>query len=300
MTGSSSDSTPMRPPIILAVDSQEWTLRSFESVIGPRGYAVTRAYTGKQGLGLLRAIRPDAILVGAHLADMTILSFLEQLRATSGVSASLPILVTTSGVDVPGHRVELLRAGAWTVITPAADPESFVAQLEVFVRSKMESDRLREAALLDEETGFYSLRGLAHRAREVAADAYRRSAAVACIVVSPAQDEGATVDEAVIRELAEALRRISRGSDLIGRVGANQFAIVATADGVNGMEAALGRLQQALQETPATSQRTAPLAVGISQIDNYRQAALPVDDLLRRAAQSLAMFRAGKAGPLPS
>ena len=41
------DSTP---PLVLIASDQEWSGRSLETIIGPRGYAVVRAHTGQQVL----------------------------------------------------------------------------------------------------------------------------------------------------------------------------------------------------------------------------------------------------------
>jgi PleD family two-component response regulator len=295
-----STDTPLhRTPIILAIDGQEWTLRSYESVIGPRGFAVTRAYTGKQGLSLVRAIRPDAVLVSSRLPDLSTVGFLEALRDSLPGAAALPVIVTTAGHDASPHRVELLKAGAWSVVSPSTDPEAFVAQLEVLVRAKLETDRLRDSALVDEQTGFYSLRGLARRARELAADAYRRSAPLACVVVGAVGDtaDGA-LDDAAVRDLAAALRRVGRHSDVIGRVSARQFAIVATVDLEQGVDAVLARVRQAMQ-VDGTAAEPVELTYGLAQVPNYREAALPVDDLLQRASTQ-AHRRSVVGMPLPS
>src|SRR5262245_57140608 len=36
------------PPLVLVANDQEWSTRSLESVLGPRGFATVRAFTGKQ------------------------------------------------------------------------------------------------------------------------------------------------------------------------------------------------------------------------------------------------------------
>ena len=41
---------PSRPPLVLIANDQEWSARSLESILGPAGYAVLRAYTGRQAL----------------------------------------------------------------------------------------------------------------------------------------------------------------------------------------------------------------------------------------------------------
>ena len=42
------------PPLVLLANDQEWSSRSLESVLGPRGFATVRAFTGRQALELVR------------------------------------------------------------------------------------------------------------------------------------------------------------------------------------------------------------------------------------------------------
>lgn len=256
-------------------------MRSFESVIGPRGFAVTRAYTARQGLALVPVLRPDAVLLSTHLTDMDVVEVLQALASGPHAGPTLPVIVTSSGMDGNGHKADYLRAGAWAVVQPPIDAESLLAQLQVFVRARVESERLRQAALVDEETGFYSLRGLARRGRELAADAYRRSAPLACIVVGLDPESGSDA----IASLADALRRVSRSSDLVGRVGANEFALLAEVEATAGADAFADRLRDAFADGDAAARA---LRLGVAHVSNYREAALPIDDLLKRAAGSAA------------
>ena len=43
------DKAPSAPLVLIAND-QEWSARSLESILGPSGYSVVRAYTGQQAL----------------------------------------------------------------------------------------------------------------------------------------------------------------------------------------------------------------------------------------------------------
>lgn len=266
-----------RTPIVLAVDSQEWKLRSVESVIGPRGFAVVRAYTGRQALDALGSVAPDAVLLGEQLADMDAASFLDEFRQRSASAAAIPVIVTTSGVDSAQDRLDLFRRGAWLVVVPPVEAEALLAQLETFVRAKMFADQAREASLIDEETGLYSLRGLSRRAREVAAEAYRREAPLTCVVLAPTDEEDAAA-------LASALRAVGRSSDLIGRVGPAQFAVVASGKTGTAIEALIARLEGAMQRAGA---HYVNLRVGSVDVQNFRSAGIAVDDLFVRAAESL-------------
>ena len=49
------DKTPAASPLVLIANDQEWSARSLESILGPNGYAVIRAYTGQQALERARA-----------------------------------------------------------------------------------------------------------------------------------------------------------------------------------------------------------------------------------------------------
>ena len=43
-------------PLVLLVDDQEWTSRSIESILRPRGHVVLKAYTGRQSLELVQKV----------------------------------------------------------------------------------------------------------------------------------------------------------------------------------------------------------------------------------------------------
>src|ERR671933_425010 len=65
------DSTkPPRPPLVLIANDQEWSARSLESILGPHGYAVLRAYTGRQAMELARSAQPDAVILEAGMPDI--------------------------------------------------------------------------------------------------------------------------------------------------------------------------------------------------------------------------------------
>src|SRR5689334_15369680 len=72
---------PSRPPLILIANEQEWSARSLESILGPNGYAVVRAYTGRQTLDLVRTAQPDAVVLDVRMSDMDGLEVCQALRS---------------------------------------------------------------------------------------------------------------------------------------------------------------------------------------------------------------------------
>jgi len=62
----SSSSPEPRPSLVLIADDQEWMSRSIESILQPNGFAVLRAFTGRQCLALAERAEPDAVILNLH------------------------------------------------------------------------------------------------------------------------------------------------------------------------------------------------------------------------------------------
>src|SRR5207245_9746757 len=70
------------PRIVLALfaSGQEWSSRALETVLKPGGYAVIRAYSGRETVERARRSHPDIILLDAHLPDRDGLELCRTLR----------------------------------------------------------------------------------------------------------------------------------------------------------------------------------------------------------------------------
>ena len=274
-----TDPPHQRPPLVLIVNDQEWSTRSLESILAPHGYTVLRAYTGTKGLERAVASGPDVIIVGAALPDMQGVELCANLRHQQRISPSTPILVTTTGRPTRAERLEALRAGAWDYLGHPLDAEELLLRFDVFVRAKHDADGARAAGLLDGLTGLYSLHGLSRRARELAAQAYRQSSPLACLVFRADGAERTASLESVVLAFAERLRASGRVSDAIGRIGEAEFAVFAPGADEAGAEALVRRL--------LGNGNLAQVSVGFHAVEDYRAANLEPQDMLARASASL-------------
>src|ERR1700722_15598849 len=102
---------PARPPLVLIANDQEWAARSLETLLGPNGYAVLRAYNGRQAVEMARSVQPDVVIVDLRLPDTDGLEGCRALRAQ--MVAATPIIVTPSDPSSRAQHVAALRAGAW-------------------------------------------------------------------------------------------------------------------------------------------------------------------------------------------
>jgi diguanylate cyclase (GGDEF)-like protein len=300
-----TDRTPRaRPPLTLIANSQEWHSRSLESILGPHGYAVLRAYTGKQAIERAQSARPDLIILDTDLPDRDGFEVCRELRAEPGISAATPIIITSPGHASRQKRLEALRAGAWDFIGSSLDGEELPLRLDALIRAKQEVDRAREESLLDELTGLYNIRGLARRARELGSQAFRHKEPFACVVLTPLFDGEESVpadaerSAAVLNALAQVIRETGRTSDAIGTLGPGEFAVVA--QGTDSAGAI--RLAERLSSAASAVLHDSPfrMAAGYDAVPNYHDAPIEPSDMLMRASMAMRLSRsqAGTPGPL--
>ncbi|MBI3791996.1 MAG: response regulator [Gemmatimonadetes bacterium] len=290
--------------MVLVADNQEWSLRSIESILGPEGYAVLRAFSGQQTLDLARVIQPDVIIIESSMHDMTSVQICEALRADPAVGPSIPIVVATTRLESRSERLAAHRAGAWEVWGQPLDAELLLLRLENYVRAKREIDRVREESMVDAATGLYSPRGLAKRAREMGAEAVRRKVGMAAVAVTAQPPGNIASDEfaaAMVEQMADILRRCSRLSDAIGRVGQSEFAIVAPATENEGVLRLLERLRVAVESSPISLggvERPIMMRAGYCAVPNLETSTVDVDEMLLRATKALQYARSTEGAPM--
>jgi len=290
------------PPLVVIANSQEWHVRTLESILGPHGYAVLRAYTGKQALERCRSGRPDIIIIDTDLPDMDGLELCRTLRDEPLVSHSTPIFVTSPGHPSRQKRLAALRAGAWDFLGSSPDSEELPLRLDAYVRAKFDADRAREESLLDHLSGLYNVRGLARRARELGSHAFRNHEPLTCVVFSPVPDPSATPADAdaaalaSVERLARALREHGRVSDAIGRLGPMEFAVIAQGTDSEGAVRMAQRINQAIEKVEQDTQYPMRMAVGFDAVVNYHETPMDPSDMLTRATKAMRLSRADTGG----
>ena len=255
------------PPLVLIANDQEWAARSLESILGPNGYSVIRAHTGRQALERARQAEPDLVILDAQMPDMHGIDICRALRDDPRFGATTPIIITTAGPSGRAQRLEAYRAGAWEFLGQPLDGEALLLKLRTYVQSKVEVDHLREASMIDEVSGFYNMRGLARRAREIGAEAQRRHQPLAAVVLSPDTEATEADADLLAEQVGELFRKAGRLSDAVGRLGSAEYAVIAPFTDASGAERMVERLGESVArvtgpDTPAFRLRAGYCAVG--------------------------------------
>jgi diguanylate cyclase (GGDEF)-like protein len=290
------------PLVLLAGDGQEGT-RWLRSLLEDGGYAVLQERSAQHALERARTTEPDVILVDAELPDMAGVELCRTLRADPRVSSSTPILLTIRDAATRAQRLAALRAGAWECIAPPHDADEILLKIGAYVHAKLDADRARTEGLLDAATGLYNRQGLARRARELGSQAFREHGALACVVLAidiepsepAAQQQGGTT----LGRYVQAIKAAARLSDVIGRLSATEFAVLAPGTDAGGARRLAERLASSVSATTvaptagaAATAGSVRVRCGYEAVANVGYAPIEPVDLLVRAA---AAVRTGKA-----
>ncbi|HYS00569.1 MAG TPA: response regulator [Gemmatimonadales bacterium] len=293
------------PLVLLAGDGQEAT-RWLRGLLEGGGYAVLQERSGQHALERARTTEPDVILVDAELPDMAGVELCRVLRADPRVSSSTPILLTIRDAATRAQRLAALRAGAWECITPPHDADEILLKIGAYVHAKLDADRARTEGLLDAMTGLYNRQGLARRARELGSQAFREHGPLACVVlaldIEPPEPGGTQQQSGSLARYVQAIKSAARLSDVIGRLSATEFAVLAPGTDAGGARRLAERLASSLSATTVASAAGAPSATpvrvrcGYEAVANVGYAPIEPVDLLVRAAAAVRTGRADSGG----
>lgn len=256
LTFSSPVPDDIRATVLLATPCF-WTRRALEEVLRRASYSVARAADLDAATIVHLSGAADALIVDERLDAGGTGPFAPR--------GAMPMLYLTRQRLSDAARRNVHRAGYWGFLEYPLGTSAWVEQLGVWVAAARAGRAGADAGLVDRRTGLYNERGLAQRARELDAAARRRDARLACAVfaVEPAATgsprtpyvnglpllrhadaPSSSADEA----LAEAVRRVGRASDVFGRVGASDFAVLATDTDAAGLRLLLARLARVLAD----------------------------------------------------
>src|SRR5437764_4769504 len=130
------------PERIVVIDDNANDLQVTRRFLERKGYAVSGATSGEEGLALVGRTMPDAVVVDYRMPVMDGFEFTRRLKSDP-VLHTIPVLMLT-GADQPRPVVEGLGAGADDYVTKGSDTEILQARLRALLRVKRYQDQLRK------------------------------------------------------------------------------------------------------------------------------------------------------------
>jgi two-component system cell cycle response regulator len=128
---------------LLVIEDNLANLELMTYLLKAFGYAVTSANDGDEGLAAVRRERPDLIVCDVQLPRVDGFEVARQLKSDP-VLCGIPIVAVTA-LAMVGDRDRMLAAGFDGYIAKPIAPETFVEQVESFLRPEQRARPIRQA-----------------------------------------------------------------------------------------------------------------------------------------------------------
>jgi diguanylate cyclase (GGDEF)-like protein len=232
-----------------------------------------------------------AILVGGGIGSRT-------ARVLAPILLVLPFLREVGRVRLinnrlfPEHYTSAILASTAAVL-------SFGLLLILAWRINSMEREIHDLSLRDELTGLYNLRGFRLLAEQALHLAHRSQLPFSVLFVDldnlkQINDSlGHEVGSAFLVETGNLLRTIFRQTDVVGRIGGDEFA-VAGQFSRTGISVAAGRLEERSGSAAAQAARPFPLSLSTGYVTTEHGGAETLEDLLAKADTAMYEHKRGK------
>lgn len=309
----------------LVIDDDPASLRLIEKYLSLSGYEVLTAANVDEALRIVLDQAPPIVITDYDMPDKNGADLCRILRQHEGVRFIYIVMMTASN-DI-GHLVEAFESGADDFVAKPVNPQELLARLRAGVRiARLEEDvdrrtreihllnaemaktneqlalmneRLKKMAVTDELTGLPNRREAMNRLREMWAANERHGCAFGCIMIDLDRFKhindtyGHAVGDQVLQDISHALRNGMRASDVVFRVGGEEFLVLCPHTEPAGTESCAEKLRQEIERL-ALNRAGRTLHVTISVGVAHRQPEMDApDDLIRRADEALYAAKRG-------
>jgi diguanylate cyclase (GGDEF)-like protein len=302
----SSDAADLRPGRIVVADDDRIAREMLAAILRSAGHVVETVEDGQEAVE--RASQGGVELVLLDIV-MPRLSGLEACRLLKGLTVEgfLPVVLVTVKTDT-ASRVEGLKIGADDYVCKPFEEQELLARIAAMLRIKRLHDhvasqraKLEQLSVHDELTGLYNYRYLHSRLAEEFKRAERYHEPFSCLLVDidglkTTNDRGGRgVGDAVIRAVAESIRRCVREVDVVARYGGEEFLVVLPSTHFAGSVTVAERIWREVTDKPVeVDGRSHPASVSVG-VALYPSRDVRTKDALLRAADA-ALAQAKREG----
>lgn len=253
-------------------------------------FEVSYAGSLTEGLDLLAMGGIDAVLLDLTLPDCTGLDTLIRLREEH---QGVPIVVLTD-IDDEQLALQAVASGAQDYLLKSRIHAHVILRVLLFARERQRMQtELRELALIDPLTGLHNRRGFLTSAGQMLRLARRSGRGLVLIFLdldhlktlndTLGHDEG---DRSLVG-LAGVLRGTFRTSDMVARIGGDEFAVLAIDAPPGAVSQLTDRLLERIETHNAQSPHQATLSISMGTAVLEPEDPGGIEDLLARADRAM-------------
>jgi two-component system, cell cycle response regulator len=251
----------------------------------------------ESGMEALARGGSDVVFLDLWLPDAQGMEGVQRVR---GQYPDLPLVVLTGQTD-EAVGLRALKEGAQEFLTKDEVERATLVRAALYAieRSRMQAES-RDVSLTDELTGLLNRRGFIHMA-EQQMRLVRRSGRPCSVVFADLDglkrinDEfGHAEGDKAISAAADVLRGVFRESDLLGRIGGDEFTVLATGHGAEDAITLARRVRAAVEASNGTASRPWKLSVSIGVVRCDLSRTQTIADLLQEADRRMYEDKSGR------
>lgn len=256
--------------------------------ISSQHYEITHAGSLAEGLSIHADKAIDIILLDLGLPDSQHLDTLIKLRSQV---LGVPIVILT-GNDDEEIALRAVQQGAQDYLVKQKINADVLSRVICYSieRQKLQ-DELRSLALIDDLTGLYNRRGfftLAEHHLKLAERMYKNFYLIFSDIDNLKKindDFGHLQGDLFLKKVAEILRYSFRDSDIIARIGGDEFVVLIPETTDYNAKSAITRLQENIKKYNKKEKKNLSLSMGIANF--HPNLKFSLQDLLDKADKHL-------------
>lgn len=302
----------VQPMRVLIVDDDASMRALVRKVLETVGHQVIEAADGRVGMEMALEFQPQLMIVDWVMPEISGLELTRALRQTK-IGRSIYILVMT-GMEDDDRLIEAFENGVDDFMSKPINPRVLAARLRAgqrVIRLQQELDRdreeirrfaaelavsnrrLQEVALTDSLTGFPNRRYAIERIQQEWSVSSRTRRPLSCMVIDVDQFKGYNdahghdVGDAVLKQVAGAIKGALRAQDIVARTGGDEFLVICPDTGLDAALACAERVRFAVESAPlplSGDLLSMSVSIGVATRDTVMG---DPDALVKRADQAL-------------
>lgn len=296
---------------VLVVDDDIIQRELISAHVADAGCVPLVAADGLEALSLMRRHKPGIVIVDRVMPRMDGLELCRSLRKLDHLPHAYVIMLSVRRDS--DEVIEAFQAGVDDFLPKPFDPGELLARLHVGVRTvrlqrelneKVQlasrlndqlaelNTQLQQLATIDDLTGILNRRGTMDRLRQHFAMSMRYSLPLSVALIDldgfkqVNDNEGHQAGDEVLRQFAKLLSCTCRASDVVGRIGGDEFLVIMPQTTAEQATKAMERCREAMERSPMAQRsfgRPLSASIGVAMVIPATQSA---EDLFRRADEA--------------
>ena len=270
---------------VLVVDDDPFLLDTLQQGLSLRGYLCETAIDATTALGRLSKKYFHSIVIDINLPDMNGFELTEKVKK---LNPDIAVIIMTGFIDEFSYE-DAMEAGASDFIKKPFSLKELIVRID----HAKKHETLYRISLHDELTGLYNRRGFFTLAEHLLKQAKRKQEGLFMLYAD--LDDLKSINDTLghqkgdwaLIDAANILKETFRDSDIIARIGGDEFVVMPIGTTGDNVDIIINRLQQAAEMDNLKSKREYKLSIstGLAYFDS--KAPCTIDELLSQSDKSM-------------